>query len=299
MSPDRVAEVKMRMPQPAQEAERAGMTTAESNNKLGYLDKLDGDPRHIMVHADPVLATNDLSIYYGSAKTIHNISLTIPRNRITALIGPSGSGKSTLLRAFNRMNDVIPISWCEGTVLFNGEDLYSPDVDPVEVRRRIGMVFQKPNPFPKSIFENVAFGLRVNRYTGDIAERVELALRKAALWDEIKDRIRDSALGLSGGQQQRVCIARALAVEPDVILMDEPASALDPIATGRIEELMRELAQHYTIVIVTHNMQQAARVADYTAFMNLGRLIEYGETDRLFTSPDDERTEAYITGRFG
>lgn len=260
---------------------------------------LEGDSRNIMVHEDPVLETRDLSIYYGSAKTIHNISMTIPRERITALIGPSGSGKSTLIRAFNRMNDVIPIAWNEGGVLFNGEDVYDPAVDPVEVRRRIGMVFQKPNPFPKSVFDNVAFGLRINRYTGDLAERVEQALRVAALWDEVKDRLKDNAFGLSGGQQQRLCIARALAVEPDVILMDEPASALDPIATGRIEELMQELKKKYTIVIVTHNMQQAARVADYTAFMNLGRLIEYFDTQKIFTSPDDERTEAYITGRFG
>ncbi|UCC49923.1 MAG: phosphate ABC transporter ATP-binding protein [Gemmatimonadota bacterium] len=252
-----------------------------------------------MVHDDPVLETRGLNIYYGSSRAIHGISITIPRNRITALIGPSGSGKSTVLRAFNRMNDVIPVAWCEGEVLFNGENVYAPEVDPVEVRRRIGMVFQKPNPFPKSIFENVAFGLRINRYKGDIAERVEEALRRAALWDEIKDRLKDSALGLSGGQQQRVCIARALAVEPDIILMDEPASALDPIATGRIEELMQELKENYTIVIVTHNMQQAARVADYTAFMNLGQLIEYGVTQKMFTSPEDERTEAYITGRFG
>ncbi|UCF21690.1 MAG: phosphate ABC transporter ATP-binding protein [Gemmatimonadota bacterium] len=252
-----------------------------------------------MVHADPVIATQDLSIYYGSAKTIHNISMTVPRKKITALIGPSGSGKSTLIRAFNRMNDVIPIAWCEGAVLFNGENLYAPEVDPVEVRRRIGMVFQKPNPFPKSVYENVAFGLRVNRYVGTLGERVEGALRRAALWDEVKDRLKDSALGLSGGQQQRLCIARALAVEPDVILMDEPASALDPIATGRIEELMHELKENYTIIIVTHNMQQAARVADYTAFMNLGQLIEYAATDKIFTNPDDERTEAYITGRFG
>jgi len=258
-----------------------------------------GDPRNIMTHEGPVLETRDLSIYYGSAKTIHNISMTIPRERITALIGPSGSGKSTLIRAFNRMNDVIPIAWCEGSVLFNGEDVYAPVVDAVEVRRRIGMVFQKPNPFPKSIFDNVAFGLRINRYTGDLAGRVEQALRVAALWDEVKDRLKDNAFGLSGGQQQRLCIARALAVEPDVILMDEPASALDPIATGRIEELMQELKRHYTIVIVTHNMQQAARVADFTAFMNLGRLIEYADTQKIFTGPDDERTEAYITGRFG
>jgi phosphate transport system ATP-binding protein len=260
---------------------------------------LEGDPRNIMLHGDPVLETRGLSIYYASAKTIHNISMTIPRQRITALIGPSGSGKSTLIRAFNRMNDVIPIAWCEGDVLFNGEDVYDPVVDPVEVRRRIGMVFQKPNPFPKSIYDNVAFGLRINRYSGDLAERVEQALRVAALWDEVKDRLKDNAFGLSGGQQQRLCIARALAVEPDVILMDEPASALDPIATGRIEDLMHELKKRYTIVIVTHNMQQAARVADYTAFMNLGRLIEYGDTQKIFTSPDDARTEAYITGRFG
>ncbi len=257
------------------------------------------EPLHIMVHEDPVLETRNLDIHYGSTKAIHGISITVPRKRITALIGPSGSGKSTVLRAFNRMNDTIPIAWCEGDVLFNGEDIYAPEVDAVEVRRRIGMVFQKPNPFPKSNFDNVAFGLRVNRYKGDVAERVEEALRRAALWDEIKDRLKDNALGLSGGQQQRLCIARALAVEPEVILMDEPASALDPIATGRIEELMQELKENYTIVIVTHNMQQAARVADYTAFMNLGQLLEYGETQKIFTSPDDERTEAYITGRFG
>jgi phosphate transport system ATP-binding protein len=257
------------------------------------------EPLHIMVHEDPVLETQDLNIYYGAAKAIHGISITVPRKRITALIGPSGSGKSTVLRAFNRMNDTIPIAWCEGQVLFNGENIYAPEVDAVEVRRRIGMVFQKPNPFPKSNFDNVAFGLRVNRYKGDVAERVEEALRRAALWDEIKDRLKDNALGLSGGQQQRLCIARALAVEPEVILMDEPASALDPIATGRIEELMQELKENYTIVIVTHNMQQAARVADFTAFMNLGQLIEYGETQKIFTSPGDERTEAYITGRFG
>ncbi len=303
MSPDRAFEVKTRNPELAR-AKGSERTGGEGEKPAGgakpsHLEDLDGDPRNIMVHGDPVLETRDLSIYYGSAKTIHNISLTIPRNQVTALIGPSGSGKSTLLRAFNRMNDTIPIAWSEGEVLFNGEDIYHPEVDAVEVRRRVGMVFQKPNPFPKSSFDNVAFGLRVNRYTGDIAERVEQALRRAALWDEVKDRLKDSALGLSGGQQQRLCIARALAVEPDIILMDEPASALDPIATGRIEELMRELKQNYTIVIVTHNMQQAARVADYTAFMNLGRLIEYGETDKIFTHPDDDRTEAYITGRFG
>jgi phosphate transport system ATP-binding protein len=279
------------------QANSAAEAMVEKFDVPGLDDSLES--LHIMVHDDPVLETRDLNIYYGSTKAIHGITITIPRKRITALIGPSGSGKSTVLRAFNRMNDTIPIAWCEGEVLFNGEDIYASEVDPVEVRRRIGMVFQKPNPFPKSNFDNVAFGLRVNRYRGDVAERVEEALRRAALWDEIKDRLKDNALGLSGGQQQRLCIARALAVEPEVILMDEPASALDPIATGRIEELMQELKESYTIVIVTHNMQQAARVADYTAFMNLGQLIEYGETQKIFTSPDDERTEAYITGRFG
>lgn len=253
----------------------------------------------IMVHSDPVLETHHLSIYYAVKRTIDDITITIPRNRITALIGPSGSGKSTLLRAFNRMNDLIPIARTEGDVLFNGQNLYEPEVDPVEVRRRIGMVFQKPNPFPKSIFDNAAFGLRINRYTEDIAERVQQALEQAALWDEVKDRLRASALGLSGGQQQRLCIARALAVEPEVLLMDEPASALDPIATGRIEDLMRALKRDYTIVIVTHNMQQAARVAEFTAFLNVGQLIEYDDTEKIFTNPGDERTEAYITGRFG
>jgi phosphate transport system ATP-binding protein len=280
-------------------SQSSGAAETGTNGPGSIVNDLVGDPRNIMVHANPVLATKDVNIGYGSAKTIHDITISIPRQAITALIGPSGSGKSTLLRVFNRMNDVIPTAWVEGDVLFNEENLYAPDVDPVEVRRRIGMVFQKPNPFPKSIFDNVAFGLRINRYTGALADRVEEALHKAALWDEVKDRLKDNALGMSGGQQQRLCIARALAVEPEVILMDEPASALDPIATGRIEELMQELKKSYTIVIVTHNMQQAARVADYTAFMNLGRLIEYGVTEKIFTGPDDERTEAYITGRFG
>ena len=256
-------------------------------------------PELIMTHKDPVLETRGLNVYYADKKSIDDISFTIPANRITALIGPSGSGKSTLLRAFNRMNDVIPIAWQEGEVLFRGESINDPEVDPVEVRRRIGMVFQKPNPFPKSIFDNVAFGLRINNYTGDIGDRVEGALRDAALWEEVKDRLKESALGLSGGQQQRLCIARALAVEPEVLLMDEPASALDPIATSRIEDLMHDLKEKYTIVIVTHNMQQAARVADFTAFLNLGRLIEYNATEKIFTYPNEERTEAYITGRFG
>jgi len=249
--------------------------------------------------ADIALETRDLSVYYGAAQAVREISLTIPRNRVVAFIGPSGCGKSTFLRCFNRMNDLIPVARVEGEVLFQGADLYSPDVDAVEVRRRIGMVFQKPNPFPKSIYDNVAFGLKINGFQGNLDEQVEHSLRSAALWDEVKDRLQESALGLSGGQQQRLCIARALAVEPEILLMDEPASALDPIATGKIEDLIRDLKKDYTIVIVTHNMQQAARVSDYTAFLYIGELIEYGDTERLFTNPSEERTEQYITGRFG
>jgi phosphate transport system ATP-binding protein len=216
-----------------------------------------------------------------------------------AFIGPSGCGKSTLLRCFNRMNDLVPAARVEGSVRYRGEALYGPGVDPVDVRRRIGMVFQKPNPFPKSIYDNVAFGARINGYRGDMDELVERSLQRAAIWDEVKDRLHESALGLSGGQQQRVVVARALAIEPEVILMDEPTSALDPIATQRIEELIFDLKEDYSVVIVTHNMQQAARISDYTAFLYMGELIEYGETDRLFTNPVEERTEAYITGRFG
>jgi len=249
--------------------------------------------------ADIALETKDLSVFYGAAQAVKEISLTIPRNRVVAFIGPSGCGKSTFLRCFNRMNDLIPVARVEGEVLFQGADLYSPDVDAVEVRRRIGMVFQKPNPFPKSIYDNVAFGLKVNGFQGNMDEQVEHSLRSAALWDEVKDRLQESALGLSGGQQQRLCIARALAVEPEILLMDEPASALDPIATGKIEDLIGDLKRDYTIVIVTHNMQQAARVSDYTAFLYIGELIEYGDTERLFTNPSEERTEQYITGRFG
>jgi phosphate transport system ATP-binding protein len=248
---------------------------------------------------DIALETRGLSVFYGPSAAVKEISLTIPRNRVVAFIGPSGCGKSTFLRCFNRMNDLIPAARVEGEVLFQGVDLYSPDVDAVEVRRRIGMVFQKPNPFPKSIYDNVAFGLRINGFRGNLDEQVERSLRSAALWDEVKDRLRESALGLSGGQQQRLCIARALAVEPEILLMDEPASALDPIATGKIEDLIGDLKKDYTIVIVTHNMQQAARVSDYTAFLYLGELIEYGDTDRLFTNPSEDRTEQYITGRFG
>ncbi|MDP2482468.1 MAG: phosphate ABC transporter ATP-binding protein PstB [Candidatus Palauibacterales bacterium] len=249
--------------------------------------------------SDVALETRSLSVLYGAVPAVREISLTIPRNRVTAFIGPSGCGKSTFLRCFNRMNDLIPVARIEGEVLFRGTNLYAPDVDPVEVRRRIGMVFQKPNPFPKSIYDNIAFGLRINGFRGNLDEQVERSLRSAALWDEVKDRLQESALGLSGGQQQRLCIARALAVEPEILLMDEPASALDPIATGKIEDLMGDLKKDYTIVIVTHNMQQAARVSDYTAFLYLGELIEYGDTERLFTNPSEVRTEQYITGRFG
>ncbi len=249
---------------------------------------------------------HNLNVYYGQFLAVRNVSMKIEARQITALIGPSGCGKSTLLRAINRMNELVPGARVEGQVLFHGQNLYDPSVDPVEVRRRIGMVFQKPNPFPKSIFDNVAYGPRVLgvRDKRKLAEIVERSLIQAALWDEVKDDLKKSGLALSGGQQQRLCIARALAVEPEIILMDEPCSALDPIATLRIEELMRELKANYTIVIVTHNMQQAARVSDYTAFMlsdesRAGELIEYGETERIFTRPRDPRTEDYITGRFG
>ncbi len=255
-----------------------------------------------------VFSVNDLSVFYGGKLAVKDITLDIGARRVTALIGPSGCGKSTFIRCLNRMNDLIPSARVEGSIRFAGTDLYGPGVDPVEVRKRIGMVFQKPNPFPKSIYDNIAFGPRVLAMEGDLDERVAIALTRAALWDEVKDRLKDSALGLSGGQQQRLCIARALAVEPDVLLMDEPASALDPIATMRIEDLMHELKTDYSIVIVTHNMQQAARVADMTAFFSVdveeggdrtGVLVEYAETKAIFTQPADKRTEDYVTGRFG
>jgi phosphate transport system ATP-binding protein len=247
------------------------------------------------------LETRDLSVYYGDVEAVKHITMEIPRKRIVALIGPSGCGKSTLLRCFNRMNDLIRSARVEGEVLFHGENLYGSEVDPVEVRRRIGMVFQKPNPFPKTIFDNVAFGPRINGSPSkrELEEIVEGSLHRAALWDEVKDRLTDNALNLSGGQQQRLCIARALAVEPEILLMDEPASALDPIATAKIEELIHELVADYTIVIVTHNMQQAARVAHYTAYLYLGDLIEYDETNKIFTAPSERGTEDYVTGRFG
>ena len=250
------------------------------------------------------IEVDNLALWYGSFNAIRNISLGMERRRITSLIGPSGCGKSTLIRCLNRMNDLVPTVRVTGRALFNGVDIYDPKSDAVEVRRRIGMVFQKPNPFPKSIYENVAFGPRVNGVKGNMDEIVERSLRQAALWDEVKDKLQQSGLALSGGQQQRLCIARALAIEPEVILMDEPCSALDPIATYRIEELMVELKQRYTIIIVTHSMQQASRISDWTAFMlagedRTGELVEYGETKSVFTNPSDKRTEDYITGRFG
>lgn len=252
-------------------------------------------------HAIEIKETN---IYYGDFRAVRDITLQLKARKITALIGPSGCGKSTVLRAFNRMNDLIPTSRLEGEVLFQGKNIYDKDVDPVEVRRRIGMVFQKPNPFPKSIYDNVAWGARINGFKGNMDDLVEQSLSQAALWDEVKDKLDQSGLSLSGGQQQRLCIARTIAVKPEIILMDEPASALDPIATLRIEELIQSLKEKYTIIIVTHNMQQAARASDYTAFFNMGEdragyLVEYNETNSLFTNPKHELTEQYITGRFG
>jgi len=250
------------------------------------------------------IEARNLRVYYGDFLAVKDVNLDIPRQKITALIGPSGCGKSTMLRAFNRMNELVPTARTEGEILYNGVNIYDPDIDAVEVRRRIGMVFQKPNPFPKSIYENVAWGARINGYKGNMDELVFESLRQAALWDEVKDKLTQSGLSLSGGQQQRLCIARAIAVKPDIILMDEPASALDPIATLRIEELMQELAQNYTIIVVTHNMQQAARVSNYTAFFytdesRTGILVEFDATKKIFTNPENQRTEDYITGRFG
>lgn len=253
---------------------------------------------------EAVISTEGLTVHYGDFCAVREVTIDFRTNKITALIGPSGCGKSTVLRSLNRMNDLVPSARVTGRVTYHGEDIYHPDIDPVEVRRRIGMVFQKPNPFPKSVYENVAWGARINGIEADTDEVVETALRDAALWDEVKDKLDQSGLSLSGGQQQRLCIARAIAVKPDVILMDEPCSALDPIATLRIEELMRELSERYTIVIVTHNMQQAARVSDFTGMMMLdesraGRMIEYDDTNVIFTRPSDHRTEDYVTGRFG
>jgi phosphate transport system ATP-binding protein len=261
--------------------------------------------------AAPVIATKDMEVYYGDFRAVRDVNLDFARNEITALIGPSGCGKSTVLRSLNRMNDLIPGARVEGSVIYHDRNIYGPEVDPVEIRRRIGMVFQKPNPFPKSIYENVAWGAKVNGFKGsksDMDGLVEHAIRSAALWDEVKDKLQDSGYSLSGGQQQRLCIARAIATHPDIVLMDEPCSALDPVATLRIEELMLELKKEYSIIIVTHNMQQAARVSDKTAFFNVklseegmrtGYLVEFNSTEQLFTSPNEKDTEDYITGRFG
>jgi phosphate transport system ATP-binding protein len=250
---------------------------------------------------DPVLDITNLYLYYGMVEALQDISLSIPRNQVTAFIGPSGCGKSTLLRCFNRMNDLVDNVRIDGSIQLDGEEINAPEIDVIRLRRRVGMVFQKSNPFPKSIYENIVYGLRIagvrNKIT--LEETVERSLRGAALWDEVKDRLHESALRLSGGQMQRLCIARAIAINPDIILMDEPCSALDPIATSRIEDLIDELKQNYTVIIVTHNMQQAARVSDYTAFLYLGELIEFDETDKLFTAPEKKQTQDYITGRFG
>jgi len=267
-----------------------------------------GQERLAEAERETVFEARDVSVFYGGQRAVDKVNIDIYQRLVTAIIGPSGCGKSTFIRTLNRMTDLVPSARLTGELRYRGIDLYGPKVDPVEVRRRIGMVFQKPNPFPKSIYDNVAYGLRILGMKKDLDQRVEKTLRAAALWDEVKDRLKDSALGLSGGQQQRLCIARAIAVEPEVILLDEPASALDPIATSAIEDLMHELKRDYTIVIVTHNMQQAARVADMTAFFGLnvtpegsreGILVEYDKTEKIFTNPSDSRTEGYVTGRFG
>ncbi|OOZ39697.1 phosphate ABC transporter ATP-binding protein [Solemya pervernicosa gill symbiont] len=267
---------------------------------IGNIDQA-GVEKMSLENEDISIEVKDLKLFYGENQALHGINLQVPRNRVTAFIGPSGCGKSTLLRSFNRMNDLVDGCRIEGEILLDGNDIYAKSVEVSSLRRRVGMVFQKPNPFPKSIYENVAYGLRLmgekNRRVLD--ETVEKALKGAALWGEVKDRLQDNALGLSGGQQQRLVIARAIAIEPEVLLLDEPASALDPISTLKIEELIYELKDRYTILIVTHNMQQAARVSDYTAFMYMGELIEYGSTNTLFTNPGKKKTEDYITGRYG
>jgi phosphate transport system ATP-binding protein len=266
-------------------------------------------PQRQETSEETVFDVQNLSVFYGEFRAVRNVTLAVSKNNITALIGPSGCGKTTVIRCFNRMNDLVDSARVEGNILYHGVDLYEARVDPVEVRRRVGMVFQKPNPFPKSIYDNVSFGPKIAGFKGSMDDLVEEALTKAALWDEVKNRLKESGMALSGGQQQRLCIARAIAVQPDVILMDEPCSALDPIATGRIEDLMQDLKNDYTIIIVTHNMQQAARVSDMTAFFTAevnedqdrrtGVLVEFDQTERMFTNPSDERTENYVTGRFG
>jgi len=295
-----------RIAEPAETDHRPG-SRAEGDRVTVRFDR---EPRSLPeAEQEVVFDVDDLSVYYGDFRAIRNITLPIYRNQITALIGPSGCGKTTFIRCLNRMNDLIEGARVEGTLLYHGVDLYDASVDPVEVRRRIGMVFQKPNPFPKSIYDNISFGPKIAGFKGNMDDLVEESLRRAALWDEVKDKLKESGLALSGGQQQRLCIARAIATRPDVILMDEPCSALDPIATQRIEDLMQELLSDYTIVIVTHNMQQAARVSDRTAFFTVevlgetgqrtGTIVEYDRTETIFTNPSDPRTEDYVTGRFG
>jgi len=280
----------------------------ERSEEEPLIVKLPTEERTAPADSPVVFDVQDLSVWYGAFRAIRDVKIAVQHRHITALIGPSGCGKTTMLRCFNRMNDLIPSARVEGSILYHGVNLYDREVDPVEVRRRIGMVFQKPNPFPKSIYDNVAFGPKIAGFNGSMDDLVERSLRKAALWDEVKDKLKESGMALSGGQQQRLCIARAIAVEPEVILMDEPCSALDPVATLRIEELMQELVSEYTIVIVTHNMQQAARVSDRTAFFTVdvredgqrtGILVEYDSTDMIFRNPSDRRTEDYVTGRFG
>jgi len=284
-------------------------TTTKGNRVTQRDVHVDASRHENFARKDPVFEIKDLNVYYGAFKAVRDVSLDISQAAITALIGPSGCGKTTFIRCLNRMNDLIETARVEGEIKYHGVNLYDKKVDAVEVRRRIGMVFQKPNPFPKSIYDNIAFGPKISGFKGDMDELVEESLQKAALWDEVKDRLKESAMGLSGGQQQRLCIARCIAVQPDVILMDEPCSALDPIATGRIEDLMHDIKEEYSIVIVTHNMQQAARVSDMTAFFTAevneqqdrrtGVLVEYDRTENIFQTPSDERTENYVTGRFG
>ncbi|MBI1849834.1 MAG: phosphate ABC transporter ATP-binding protein [Planctomycetes bacterium] len=288
--------------------EKKPMITSAEKTRSSKSDVVRAVPREVLHDpailppiTDSVIDVDSLSLWYGEKRALEDVSIRIPRKKVTAFIGPSGCGKSTLLRCLNRMNDLVDHVSIDGDVRFDGMSIFDPDTDVYELRKRIGMVFQKSNPFPKSIYENVAYGPRIHGTKGkrDLDEIVERSLRSAALWDEVKDRLADSALGLSGGQQQRLCIARAIAVQPEVILLDEPCSALDPIATAKIEELMDDLTQDFTLVIVTHNMQQASRVSDYTAFLYLGKLIEYGETERLFVKPMKKETEDYVTGRFG